>query len=257
MRTHVKTFRLFLAAAGLAMCAPHAARADDPNALWKIISDRCLPAFEQHKPPDPCAAVDLTGGIAHGFVVLKDRNGATQFLLMPTAKITGSESPEILAPDATNYFADAWLERGRMDARAGHKFPRDDVSLAVNSITGRTQNQLHIHIDCVSAEVRSALRAHQAAVGDKWAPFPVTLAGHHYLAMRVTGEDLGTANPFKLVAEGIPGAASDMGHQSIAVVGTVLPDGKPGFIILDTHTDAATGNFASSEELQDHSCRGL
>ena len=37
--------------------------------------------------------------------------------------------------------------------------PRDDISLAVNSVYGRSQNQLHIHIDCVRSDVRNALRA--------------------------------------------------------------------------------------------------
>src|SRR5579863_8957116 len=96
-------------AAALLVLGSLSARAEDPDALWKIVHDRCVPDQLQHATPDPCLLVDLAGGVEHGFVLLKDRDGATQILLMPTAKITGIEAPEILAPDATNYFADAWL----------------------------------------------------------------------------------------------------------------------------------------------------
>jgi CDP-diacylglycerol pyrophosphatase len=39
----------------------------------------------------------------------------------------------------------------------GHQTPRDTISLALNSEFGRSQNRLHIHIDCVGADVRTAL----------------------------------------------------------------------------------------------------
>ena len=246
-----------LAALGFALLGAATAGAEDPEVLWKLISTRCLPNLAQGLPPAPCAAVDLTGGTARGYVVLKDREGATQFLVMPTAKITGMEDPAILAPDAANYFAYAWAERGRMDLIAGRAFPRDTVSLAINSVSGRSQNQLHIHIDCIAADVRAALRLHQAAIGTRWSQFPVPLKGHRYLAMRLTGEDLSAVNPLKLIAETVPGAQADMGHHSLVVAGVMLPGGQPGFFLLDTQADPAAGNFASGEELQDHACNGV
>ncbi len=226
----------------------------DPDALWKIIHDQCVPNEEQHGQPAPCAIVDLTGGEAHGFVVLKDRDGDTQYLVMPTAKITGIEDPAVLAPGATNYFADAWQQRHFTVDAAKRDLPRDDLSLAVNSVYGRSQNQLHIHIDCLAPAVRDALRRNLAAIGDSWAPFPEPLAGHRYQAMRVSGDDLANANPFTLAAQGIPGARTDMGKETLVVAGATLPDGKPGFVILADHADLATGDHGSGEELQDHSC---
>jgi len=93
-------------------------------------------------------------------------------------------------------------------------------------------------------------------IGERWAPLPVTLKGHRYLAMRIAGESLDGINPFRVLADGVPGAASDMGHQTLAVVGATLPDGRPGFILLADHTDIAAGDIASAEELQDHTCQG-
>jgi CDP-diacylglycerol pyrophosphatase len=246
------SFRLFLALlALLAVAGP--AHAADPDALWKIISQKCLPNEREYGEPSPCAVVDINGGDARGYVVLKDRVGATQYLVMPTAKITGIEDPAVLAPDAANYFADAWRERHFTTDAAERDLRRDELSLAVNSMYGRSQNQLHIHIDCVAPAVKDALGRQIAAVGEKWAPFPEPLAGHRYRAMRVDGEVL-AANPFTLVADGIPGARSAMGKESLVVIGAAFADGKSGFVILDTTADAAGGNPASGEELQDHSC---
>jgi CDP-diacylglycerol pyrophosphatase len=123
-------------------------------------------------------------------------------------------------------------------------------------MTGRSQNQLHIHVDCLDAGVRDALKHHMAEIGEHWAPLDVTLQGHHYSAMRVAGAWLDGINPFRLLADGVPGAAADMGHQTLAVVGATLPDGRPGVILLADHTDKASGDNASAEELQDHACQG-
>ena len=221
-----------------------AARAD-PNALWDIVNDRCVPDQQQHGDPAPCALVD--GDSA----VLKDLVGDRQFLLIPTARVTGIESPELLAPDAPNYFADAWRARSFVDERAGFTLPRDWVSLAINSEDARTQDQLHIHVDCVRADVAEALAVHADAIGPAWAPFPVPLVGDEYSAIAVEGEDL-DVNPFQLLADGIAGAREDMGRQTLVVVGAYLPGGRSGFVILADHVDVALGDTAGGEALQDH-----
>jgi CDP-diacylglycerol pyrophosphatase len=204
-----------------------------------------VPDQQQYGDPAPCALVD--GDSA----VLKDLVGERQFLLIPTAKVTGIESPELLAPDAPNYFADAWRARSFVDEQAGFTLPRDWVSLAINSEDARTQDQLHIHVDCVRADVAEALAMHAAAIGPQWAPFPIPLGGNRYSAIAVDGEELGV-NPFQLLADGIPGARQDMGRQTLVVVGTYLPGGRPGFVILADHVDAALGDVAGGEALQDH-----
>lgn len=237
--------RLIIALAALLVCG--AAQAADPDALWKIVGEKCVPNAREYGQPNPCAKVDLD----KHYVILKDLVGDTQYLLMPTAKTTGIEDPQVLAADAPNYFADAWAERQFTIEAAKHDLPRDAISLAINSVYGRTQNQLHIHIDCVAPAVRDAIAKDIAAVGDKWAPFPAPLSGHHYRAMRLTGDNL-TANPFTLIAATVPPDA--MGKQTLVVVGATLPGGAPGFVLLADTADLAIGDHASGEELQDHSC---
>ena len=79
-------------AAWLAVCAvllliPFSAAQADSDALWNILHNLCVPDEQQHGNPAPCAVVNLSGGEQHGYVLLKDIAGATQFLLMPTAKL--------------------------------------------------------------------------------------------------------------------------------------------------------------------------
>ena len=138
----------------------------------------------------PCALVDLREGDAKGYVVLKDAVGATQSLLIPTAPVSGIESALLLAPQAPNYFADAWRERIYTERAAQHPLPCQTISLAINSAFGRSQNQLHIHIDCIRTDVRAVLQRQLAVIGDSWAPLSEPLIGHNYRAMRVQADAL-------------------------------------------------------------------
>jgi CDP-diacylglycerol pyrophosphatase len=247
----VRGFKWLLVALALIVAtggvtAAHASA--DPNALWTIVHDQCVPDQEASSDPAPCSLVDLSIGERHGYAVLKDLVGATQFLVIPTDWISGIESPALLEPDATNYFAAAWHASSFVDARAGVDIPRDWMSLAVNSAVARTQNQFHIHVDCVRADVRESLSRHIADVGSDWAPFPEPLTGHPYLAMAVAGETLDATNPVQLLADRV----DDMGPETLVVVGTYLRNEQPGFILLAGHADPATGNRGAGEELQDH-----
>jgi CDP-diacylglycerol pyrophosphatase len=246
-----------LAAATLTACAGVRAPLPPPpvhangGTLWRIISTQCLPGQLERHDPSPCAKVSLDGGQAHGFVLLKDRDGVAQYLLMPTARITGIEDPAILAPDAANYFARAWDEREVTPRRLGRPLAAADLSVAVNSIYGRSQDQLHLHIDCLDRTVAAALR--QAAVphdGD-WAAHRVTLHGHAYRIRWLAADQLASTNPFELLADSLPNARREMAAWTIALVGA--PEG--GLYLLADRVHPAAGDRASAEELQDHDCR--
>jgi CDP-diacylglycerol pyrophosphatase len=237
--------------AALAVGAGTPVAAADPNALWTVVHGQCVADEEANADPVPCALVDLSGGETRGYAVLKDLVGATQYLVIPTERIDGIESPQIVAADAPNYFASAWRARSFVEQRAGRALPRDWISLAVNSAAARTQNQLHIHVDCVRADVHQALAAHAGDVGPRWAPFPVPLAGQPYRAMAVTGSELNGVNPFRLLADGLTDGDT-MGAQTLAVIGSTGADGRPGFVLLAGRANAADPTSGSSEDLQDH-----
>jgi CDP-diacylglycerol pyrophosphatase len=139
-----------------------------------------------------------------------------------------------------------------VERNIGHQMPRDTMSLAINSAYGRTQDQLHIHIDCIRPDVRNTLAAYHVAIGPHWAPFPVPLAGERYRAMRIDQPGLGAINPFRLLARDVP--QKDMGQHTLVLVGAEFSGIGPGFILLDDHANPAIGDRASGESLQDHDC---
>jgi CDP-diacylglycerol pyrophosphatase len=247
--------RSWFAAALAALFAAFAlpACAADPDALWNVVGGECVPSQQAKQDPAPCVSVDLAGGYA----VLKDQSGATQVLVIPTTKITGIESPVLLDPAAPNYWADAWRARHDVETFAHREIPREDLALAVNSIYGRSQDQLHIHVDCIRPDVRDALDTAMDRIGPKWAPLDVSLAGHRYRAMRIAGEELGDRNPFKLLADADPMARAEMGLETLVVAGAVFEDGSPGFIVLSDRFDPSMHDAASGESLLDHGCQVL
>jgi CDP-diacylglycerol pyrophosphatase len=252
--------RYFLVAAGLiivgAVILIVAGRrlADHSGRLWQIVHEECVPDQEQHGNPAPCAVVHIQDGVGRGYVVLKDLVGATQYLLLPTTFVSGIESPDLLLPSAPNYFAAAWRERGYVERAARRGLPRAAISLAVNAVLNRSQNHLHIHMDCVRPDVQATLQRVLAGIGDDWAVLPESLAGHSYRARRIVGGDLSESNPFVLLADGVPGSRAAMGRQTLTVIGAQFADGKPGFVVLNARVDLGTGAFIRGEELQDHSC---
>ena len=149
-RTARATLALILSVWLLELNAP--ARAD-PNALWRIVHGECVPHFQSGLGPKPCERVDLDGGVDQGVAILKDLVGVAQMLAIPTRRITGIEDPQMLEPNAPPVFAVAWGARTLVEERLHRPLPREAVGLAINSKWARSQEQLHVHIDCVAVPV--------------------------------------------------------------------------------------------------------
>jgi CDP-diacylglycerol pyrophosphatase len=222
------------------------------NALWLVVNELCVPGELQKHDPAPCLRVDLSQGAERGYSVLPDIFGGRQVLVVPTTKVSGIENPSLMAPNAPNYFADAWDSRSFIEHGLSKPLARDTIGMAVNSKMSRSQDQLHIHVECIRPSVQKTLQARMPAIGEKWAPLEADLGGQRYDAMWVPGEQL-SRSPFQLLAKDIPGAAQDMVDRTLVVVGASRPDGKPGFVLLE---DAVKqGDRAHGEELLDPGCR--
>ena len=157
--------------------------------------------------------------------MLKDINGAYQFLLIPTARISGMEDPAILAAGRAELLGSGMAGALLCRRPSAAELPRDAVALAINSSAGRTQDQLHIHIDCVRKDVHDTLAANMDQITDSWEPFPEPLAGHYYRAIRIAGETLGKVNPFRELADS---GVTDLGMHTLVLVGSILPNGEGG-----------------------------
>ena len=232
-----------LALAAYAASLPPTAPSANRDALRRIVQDQCAVHWSQQHSPSPCERIYLPEA-REGFAVLADRKGGAHFLLIPTRTVAGMESAELLEPGAPNYFADAWSARDLLARSVGHDVPRDAVGLALNPRHARSQDQLHIHIECLRADVALALRREAPRVAGDWSPIPID--GRQYQALRVMGEELGGSDPPGLLAHGLPAARSDLGDYTMVVAGMVFTEG-PGFILL-------AGRGAAGELLLDSTC---
>jgi CDP-diacylglycerol pyrophosphatase len=223
----------------------------DPSALWNIVHGQCVPHEEGGEGSQPCVSVDLAGGEKDGVAILKDLVGEAQMLAIPTRRISGIEDPQMLKSDAPNVFADAWKAKKDVEGRLHRSLPREDVAIAINSEWRRSQNQFHLHVDCVAKNVADALARFAPLADDTWGEAPVKLNGRTYLIRRLDSADFTDAEPIKLLAAGVDGAKTDMGEYSLAAVGATF-DGKPGFILLADKLSPDGGGHA--EDLEDHDC---
>jgi CDP-diacylglycerol pyrophosphatase len=104
--------------------------------------------------------------------------------LIPTDRVTGIEDPSLLSERAPNYW-----EAGRFVSQPAGTYGRgDEIALAINSQFARSQNQLHIHIDCIHPDVRDALHMLQPRIDANW--MHATVSGQHYDVRWLSAEDL-------------------------------------------------------------------
>ena len=140
---------------------------------------------------------------------------------------------------------------GDVEWRLGKELPREAVAITVNSMASRSQDQLHLQIDCIDKDVAASLASYSGALDTQWRPMTIDLKGRRYWARKLESDDLSDASPFLLLADGIDGAKTDMGLWSLAAVGANF-SGKPGFILLADRAEPPAGGRA--EDLQDRDC---
>ena len=129
--------------------------------------------------------------------------------------------------------------------------------MAVNSLHARTQEQLDIHVGCVAAGVKARLAVHQPLPGDAWTRLKLDPLRLTYLVKRVDSDGLDGVDPFRLMADEVPGARDAMGDYALVVVGATAAGGKPGFFALAHKANLAFHDTAKGEELLDKECRAV
>jgi CDP-diacylglycerol pyrophosphatase len=180
--------------------------------------------------------VNVPDGNERGYVILRPPLKVSDLILAPTRPIIGVEDPSLQVLDAPNYFEDAWNSRRFLQGAAQKPPARDDVVLAVNSRQSRTQDQLHIHIGCLSSSAEQTIRALAPTLPEsRWTPLGRAFHGLEFLGRLLVQESLVGANPFRLAAESWPNASDDRSQLTIAVAGIRLRDGRDGFVLLASH----------------------
>ncbi|MGA2342958.1 MAG: CDP-diacylglycerol diphosphatase [Steroidobacteraceae bacterium] len=218
----------------------------NPDALRQIVEEQCLVHWTLRHDPAPCVRVELADPALKdsGYALLADRKGGAHFLLIPTRRISGIESADLVLPGALNYLSSAWRARDRLESVVGHAIPRNAVGLAVNPVHARSQNQLHIHIECLRPEVRRALARAAGEPAKGWRT--VRIGAYNLEALDLAGDNLDGQNPFKLLNEHILEDHGVVGEYTLVVAGTQSARG-PGFILL-------TSPAVAGELLLDSTC---
>jgi CDP-diacylglycerol pyrophosphatase len=233
---------------------PHSASAANRGGLWVVVHDICVPAYQSIGVGFPCAEVSIADGLERGFAVLRAPSNATHVIVVPTALISGIESPALLRDNAPNYWEAAWDARRFVEEGARRQLPRDKIGMAVNSAASRSQDQLHIHVACIAPKVAAFLRRHQAEIHRAWSVLSSPLLGHRFAAMKVETDSLVHVDPFKLLAHGLPSGKFSMGSQTLAVIGATFGDGRTGFYLLANESGASLRKIVSAEALLDDKC---
>jgi CDP-diacylglycerol pyrophosphatase len=216
------------------------------NALWEIVQHKCLIETES-TPQPPC----LYARKDQGFAIMRDRKGGEHFLLLPTSKIAGIEAPVLLRAETPNFFASALTESGTLEKEFGAAFGAKAMLLAVNSQGGRSQDQLHVHISCLSPQADAILKTLSTTSPEKkWKELAQPIAGHSYILRRTDLAELSEETPFRILANEVEAAIDQMGLWGVALVR--LPSNQ--YFLLATKRHLMDLNFASPEELQNHDC---
>jgi CDP-diacylglycerol pyrophosphatase len=223
------------------------------DALWYVVR-ACVANNAVTGFAFPCLEVNTSIGEERGYVILRRPYGNRDIDLAPTKRVLGIEDHWLRMADAPSYFLDAWRARGFLGGGSGHgSIAHDDIALAVNSRLSRTQDQLHIHIGCISREARQAVRSSAAELSETaWTPLNTRIDGFELRGLKITQSSLNGINPFRLVEEGIAAEAGDLAPMGLFVAGNQFAEGRDGFVAFSWSD--TPGRLLPAERFLDPSC---
>jgi CDP-diacylglycerol pyrophosphatase len=177
------------------------------------------------------------------------KTGAIHFLLLPLQPISGIESQQLFSASAIDYLALGWQERQIVSHAYGRPVPDNALAISINSVSGRSQNQLHLHLSCLRQDIRVLLQQwSKSASANGWQP--IRLRQHDYLARILSLPQIKQKNLLQRIADEIPNFRTNSGEYGVAL--TRLPDGR--MVLLVVRRALWKMNFAHPEELQDNQC---
>ncbi|ACA17746.1 CDP-diacylglycerol diphosphatase [Methylobacterium sp. 4-46] len=230
---------LITAGVGAAAGAPR-------DVLWVALQG-CILAKKTTGGAFPCLSVDLGDGARPGTAVLRAPGQRTHLVVMPTASVVGLEAPELQTSTGNAYWRAALTARSTVTEVLKGELPIDDVGLAVNSTSGRSQDQLHIHVDCLKPSIQVALQRYAQGIRRAWTRLPMIVQGSPLYAMRVEAPDVQIFNPFAELTK-LPGSSGSLSDVTFAAVSAT--NGVRG----DLYLLAYRQKYSAAEKVLDHSC---
>lgn len=239
------TLTVLLSFAG---CASATAGLLPRDALWVVVRS-CLVAKETIGSPFPCLEVERPSGGKPGYAVIRAPGSSTHVIVTPTVKIEGMEDPQLQQGDAGTYWRAALVARRFVTESAGDRVPLSSVGLAVNSNRTRSQDQLHIHAECVAPRVLAAVRDQAAEMGRDWRVLNHPVDGDRVFGRRMSEAQMSAGNLFADLGA-VPGARGDLSGMTVLVVAS-RPEPGADLLAIATRT-----RRRSIERMFDESCTG-
>ena len=216
----------------------YAANLASRNLLWQV-ARACALDKSTTGSPLPC----LEANVEAGYAVLRPPFGRTDTILTPLKAIKGLEDPQVQAPDAPNYFALAYAARSWIGAGKGR------IALAVNSRLARSQDQLHIHMGCLSSDFAGRLSGALGPKSGVWFRAPDMAPGLELWTYRLGGAPLDEIAPFRLL-KALLGEDKAIARTTLAVV-----EGTSDFVVVAIRSRPG-GWYAAAEDVVEGNCRG-
>lgn len=219
------------------------------DGLWRNVQARCLEPGAPHHPD--CVMVDR----AKGLVLYKDAIGRSHFLIIPDHRVTGVEESGVWQNDGgPNQWAFGWDARQFVGQARGRQLPDAILGLAINSKASRSQEQMHIHLDCISRDARDFVSGTSARIGTTWTA--LRFMGKPVQAIFVPSpEPSMSVNPFLLIKHRLGEAASVVPDRGVFVTYVVDAAGASGFVIVDQPVDREAGSNGHASDFLDRQCR--
>ncbi|MEH3021108.1 MAG: CDP-diacylglycerol diphosphatase [Pseudomonas oryzihabitans] len=219
--------------------------------LRQVTVGLCEPNARLTGFASPCRAVVTDPGYA----VLRAPGERQHFILVPLRPLRGLESPALWRPGQPNWFGLAWRQRWYLSAWGPAPVPDTWVGLALNAPSGRSQDQLHVHLACVRPELRLLLWRLAPAMDEHWRPLPGALAGSRYQARRLSEAQLLAPDFFRRLAMQPPYPLPDP-RLSLAVVALPSPAARRDFLLLAGRAGSQPDDYGSAERLLAADCQG-
>ena len=163
---HWVAYGLLAAFASTAVAQDVLKNAADPDSLWNSVQKICF-------APTPGAEC-----LSHGddFIIFQTNGTPHHYLLIPATRITGVESPEFWDTAYPDWLAKAWRRRYVVAKRLGKGMVPQQIGIAINSRYARTQDQLHIHLNCIRDGIQTqlAMMVDGGKIDQDWKDISVT-----------------------------------------------------------------------------------
>lgn len=218
------------------------------DGLWRNVQARCLTPGAPHHPD--CVVVDREKGL----VLYKDAIGRSHFLVIPDHRVTGVEERGVWEDGGANPWAFGWDARRFVGQARGRPLPDGILGLAINAKAARSQEQMHIHLDCISRDARDFVAGASARIGTAWTA--LRFMGKPVQAVFVPSPGAAMpVNPFLLIKQRLGEAASVVPDRGVFVTYVADAAGTGGFVIVDQPVDREAGSNGHASDFLDRQCK--